>query len=296
MSWNDDETVEINKAMQNAVISPEIVYDRLFQADIMLEGDNYERQNLSDKDKELLQKADDLIATPNDQQGECNRTTYLDLRIDESWDDYLSINDIKGYRSNDRYGRHPLTDENINVVKDYYKNKFERLSLTNKIIIKELFDHKLIKTGFETLKTINEFSLLEGPRAHIVEDEVSYTLDKFRENLKAVKLHNILQMQTLIKSIKEENQINKRNKKELARLEEDFNLWKEVMNVQAVKAAPPAPKVAKKQPVVREDDEEAYVEGRQKSTPGRRGPGRKLRKSRQKKVIQNDEYSLDEYD
>mmetsp|Transcript_18573 Transcript_18573/g.21342 ORF Transcript_18573/g.21342 Transcript_18573/m.21342 type:complete len:86 (+) Transcript_18573:226-483(+) len=51
--------------------------------------------------------------------------------------------------------------KNIEQIKEMYKRKFDRLSLTHKTIIKEMIDHKLVKSNMEALKFIDDFGKLE---------------------------------------------------------------------------------------------------------------------------------------
>lgn len=73
------------------------------------------------------------------------------------------------------------------------------MSLTHKIILKELVDHKLTKSNLESLNLIDDFARLEDNPHEKIDDDLTYTL-------KVVKLHNILQLQLLQDKMKQEHE------------------------------------------------------------------------------------------
>lgn len=71
------------------------------------------------------------------------------------------------------------------------------MSFIHKVIIKEMVDHKLIKSNMESLSWIDDFVGLENKTKEVIEDEIFY-------NLKVWKLHNILQLKHLQDKMREE--------------------------------------------------------------------------------------------
>lgn len=65
--------------------------------------------------------------------------------------------------------------------------------------MKELVDHKLTRTSKEAFSLIDDFAGLETNPINAIDDELIH-------NLKIVKLHNILQLQLLMKKMKYESE------------------------------------------------------------------------------------------
>lgn len=58
-------------------------------------------------------------------------------------------------------------------IKNLYKRKFEALSLSHKILIKEMIDHRLAKNNHESLRLIDDVFKLEQNPSEAVDDKRS---------------------------------------------------------------------------------------------------------------------------
>ena len=56
-------------------------------------------------------------------------------------------------------------------IKTLYKKKFDALTLTHKILIKELVDHRLTKNNMESLRLIDDVVKLEQNPSEIMEED-----------------------------------------------------------------------------------------------------------------------------
>lgn len=75
MDFREEENMDFNYTQQAAHGSSEAAYDRLFQADVTLKVDHNLDIYYTDKEKELLQKCDMILASENEPIKDC-KTTY----------------------------------------------------------------------------------------------------------------------------------------------------------------------------------------------------------------------------